>query len=48
MKKLLFALSLVGIFMTHSLSYATTNSNLILQDETEETEQEETVARAFF
>ncbi|MBL6644148.1 MAG: MotA/TolQ/ExbB proton channel family protein [Flavobacteriaceae bacterium] len=32
--------------MTHSLSYATTNSNLILQDETEETEQEETVAEA--
>ena len=46
MKKLLFALSLVGIFMTHSLSYATTNSNLILQDETEETEQEESVAEA--
>ena len=46
MRKLLFALSLVGIFMTHSLSYATTNSNLILQDETEETEQEETVAEA--
>ena len=46
MRKLLFALSLVGIFMTHSLSYATTNSNLILQDETEETEQEETVAKA--
>jgi biopolymer transport protein ExbB len=32
--------------MTHSLSYATTNSNLILQDETEETEQEESVAEA--
>ncbi|MEK9609546.1 MAG: MotA/TolQ/ExbB proton channel family protein [Flavobacteriaceae bacterium] len=46
MRKLLFALSLVGIFMTHSLSYAITNSNLILQDETEETEQEETVAEA--
>ena len=46
MRKLLFALSLVGIFMTHSLSYATTNSNLILQDETEETEQEESVAEA--
>ena len=46
MRKLLFALSLVGIFMTHSLSYATTNPNLILQDETEETEQEETVAEA--
>jgi len=46
MRKLLFALSLFGIFMTHSLSYAITNSNLILQDETEETEQEETVAEA--
>ncbi|MBH46134.1 MAG: flagellar motor protein MotA [Flavobacteriaceae bacterium] len=46
MRKLLFALSLLGIFMTHSLSFATSNSNLILQNETDEIQQEEIVAEA--
>lgn len=42
MKKLLFALSLVGIIFTHTLSYATPTENANSQDEIEQ--QEEAVA----